>query len=191
MFLSSAARTQRPTKSTLLLRHAARTNLSNHNFRISSKAQPTLIGLAPRKKKVRLSQSRSLGFLVELRLKVKKKIVKWKELRGMKVITNHPPTTSDKIVGTLCQFPSSIFHSSTFAKLKITQPFPNCAFKQHYNGARGRSDYALNTTSPPGLWPRFLRGRLALIQDFPSCASLRVTVCVIITVSQSKDATVS
>ena len=89
MFLSSAARTQRPTKSTLLLRHAARTNLSNHNFRISSKAQPTLIGLAPRKKKVRLSQSRSLGFLVELRLKVKKKIVKWKELCGMK----QSPTT--------------------------------------------------------------------------------------------------
>lgn len=52
MFLSSAARTQRITKSTLLLRHAARTNLSNHNFRICSKAQPTLIGLVPRKKRL-------------------------------------------------------------------------------------------------------------------------------------------
>ena len=43
MFLSSAARTQRLTKSTVHsepLRHAARTNLSNHNLRSCSKAQP-------------------------------------------------------------------------------------------------------------------------------------------------------
>ena len=64
----------------------------------------------------------------------------------MIAITNHPTTTPDKIIGTLCQFPSSISSSST--KLKITQAFPNSAFKQHYNGARGRSDYALKLRQP-------------------------------------------
>ena len=69
--------------------------------------------------------------------------MKWKELCGMIAITNHPPTTPEKTVGTLYEFPSSISPSSTLTKLKIAQAFPNSAFKQRYNGARGRSDYAL------------------------------------------------
>lgn len=51
MFLSSAARTQRPTKSTVHsepLRHAARTDLSNHNLR-SRGIKRSLSGLSLRK----------------------------------------------------------------------------------------------------------------------------------------------